>query len=223
MKRNNYINWDQYFMMIAIISSMRSKDPDTQVGACIVKDHKIIGTGYNGMPNGCSDNEYPWCREGDFLDNKYPYVCHAELNAISNSYSSVKDSKIYCTLFPCNECAKIIIQSGIKEVIYLDDKYKEFDSNKAAVRMFNSANISMTKYSQELPVFIENNKYNIQKNIRLGSVVMVQPEKSETHYEMIYHIGSVILISFKGINIKNKITNKTEFVKWSNIKEIVKL
>ena len=126
-KRENYISWEEYFMAIAKLSAMRSKDPSTQVGACIVSnDNRILSIGYNGAPNGFNDDEFPWAREGANLDTKYPYVCHAELNAILNYRGSKKDlenAKIYVDLFPCNECAKIIIQSGIKEVIYLSDKY----------------------------------------------------------------------------------------------------
>ena len=124
MKRNDYISWDEYFMGVAILAGMRSKDPSTQVGACIVdNDNKILSQGYNGLPRGCSDDEFPWDREGDMLETKYPYVVHAELNAILNSRgTSLVGSKIYVALFPCNECAKAIIQSGIKEVVYLSDK-----------------------------------------------------------------------------------------------------
>jgi len=115
--RENYINWDSYFMGIAILSSMRSKDPNTQVGACIVnEDKRIVGVGYNGLPKGCDDKEFPWERDGEFLNTKYPYVCHAELNAILNSIKSLKDCIIYVALFPCHECTKAIIQSGIKEI-----------------------------------------------------------------------------------------------------------
>ncbi|MGL5098699.1 MAG: deoxycytidylate deaminase, partial [Fusobacteriaceae bacterium] len=104
MKNQNYINWDEYFMGIAILSGKRSKDPNTQVGACIVNsENKIVGVGYNGFPHGCSDDEFPWDREGEFLETKYPYVCHAELNAIMNSIKSTKGCKIYVGLFPCHE------------------------------------------------------------------------------------------------------------------------
>ncbi|MBQ9354320.1 MAG: dCMP deaminase family protein, partial [Clostridia bacterium] len=121
MKREDYLSWDEYFMGIAVLSSMRSKDPSTQVGACIVdKDNKIISMGYNGMPKCCDDDEYPWDRSGDPLKTKYLFVCHAELNAILNCHGgSVKDAICYTTLFPCNECAKAIIQAGISEVVYL--------------------------------------------------------------------------------------------------------
>ena len=123
MKRNDYIDWDAYFMGIAILSSHRSKDPNTAVGSCIVSsENKILSVGYNGMPVGCSDDEFPWERDGDPLSTKYLFVCHAELNAILNySGTNMHGSKIYTTLFPCNECTKALIQSGIREVIYLSD------------------------------------------------------------------------------------------------------
>ena len=119
INKDNYISWDEYFMAIAEVVKLRSKDPNTKVGACIVKDNKILSTGYNGFPRGCDDNKYPWDKGNkNEVDNKYFYVVHAELNAILNSTQSVKDSTIYVTLYPCNECAKAIIQSGIKKVIY---------------------------------------------------------------------------------------------------------
>ena len=141
MKRTDYISWDEYFMGIAMLAGMRSKDPNTQVGACVVNDENIIvSTGYNGMPKGCSDDEYPWEREGDFQNNtKYPFVVHAELNAILNSQGkSLMGATIYVALFPCNECAKAIIQSGIKEVVYLSDKYAESPATLASKRMLAS-------------------------------------------------------------------------------------
>ncbi|QEN04940.1 dCMP deaminase family protein [Thiospirochaeta perfilievii] len=145
-KRENYISWDEYFMGIAILSSKRSKDPNTQVGACIVKDNKIIGMGYNGLPRGCSDDSFPWDKEGDFLNTKYPFIVHAELNAILNSIKSdLKGSKIYVGLFPCNECAKAIIQSGIKEIFYLSDKYRDSDIFKASKLMLDNANVTYTQ------------------------------------------------------------------------------
>ena len=129
MKRQDYLSWDEYFMGIALLSAQRSKDNSTQVGACIVnKENKILSVGYNGMPTGCNDDDMPWEREGDFLNTKYPYVCHAELNAILNyNGGSLKGARVYVTLFPCNECTKAIIQSGIKEIIYLSDKYADTD------------------------------------------------------------------------------------------------
>ncbi len=150
-KRSNYISWDEYFMGIALLSGERSKDPNSQVGACIVSpDNKILSIGYNGFPIGCSDDEIPWEREGDFVDTKYPYVCHSELNAILNyTGSTLKQSRIYVTLFPCNECAKAIIQSGIKEVIYMSDKYKDTDSVKVSKKMLDMAGVKYTQYKSK--------------------------------------------------------------------------
>ncbi len=147
-KREDYISWDEYFMGVALLSAMRSKDPNTQVGACVAsKDHKVITMGYNGMPIGLSDDLMPWNREGkDPLDNKYLYVCHAEFNAILNSRQSVRDCIIYVTMFPCNECAKALIQSGIKEVVYLEDKYPDSVQTLASKRLLNLANIPFRKY-----------------------------------------------------------------------------
>ncbi len=142
-KRDDYLSWDEYFMAVALLSAQRSKDPNTQVGACIVNsEKKIVGVGYNGFPIGCSDEELPWGRTGDPLDTKYPYVCHAELNAILNSITgNLKDCTIYTALFPCNECAKLIIQAGITKVIYLMDKYPDSNSVKAAKTMFAQARV----------------------------------------------------------------------------------
>ena len=146
-KRQDYISWDEYFMGIAMLSAKRSKDPNTQVGACIVSEsNKIMSVGYNGFPQGCSDDCFPWERSGDEYETKYPYVCHAELNAIlNNGGSSLNGCKIYVALFPCNECAKAIIQSGIKEVIYLSDKYAETVGVRASKRMFDSAGVKYTQ------------------------------------------------------------------------------
>ena len=143
MKRDGYISWDEYFMGIAVLSAYRSKDPNTQVGACIVsEENRIMTVGYNGMPKGCSDDDYPWERAGDVLDTKYAFVCHAELNAIlNNAGASLKGCSIYVALFPCNECAKAIIQSGIKKVLYLSDKYKDTDGVKASKKMFDAAGV----------------------------------------------------------------------------------
>lgn len=147
MKRKDYISWDEYFMGIAILSAQRSKDSNTQVGACIVDDHnKILSLGYNGMPIGCNDDDMPWERTGSALDTKYMYVCHAELNAILNSKMSLVGSKLYVTLFPCNECAKAIIQSGIKEMVYLSDKYNGEDNNIAAKKMLDMAGVKYSQY-----------------------------------------------------------------------------
>lgn len=137
------INWTQYFMGVAKLSAFRSKDPNTQVGACIVNEaNKIVGVGYNGLPWGCEDNEFPWeVREGDLYETKYPYVVHAELNAILNSTGQLKGCRIYVSLFPCHECVKAIIQSGISEIVYEDDKYKGTDSDRAAKRMLDAAGV----------------------------------------------------------------------------------
>lgn len=151
MKKDKYLTWDEYFMGIALLSAKRSKDPHTSVGACIVsEDNKILSVGYNGMPIGCSDDEYPWEREAeDTLDTKYLYVCHAELNALLNyTGADLKNAKIYTTLFPCNECTKALIQSGIREVIYLSDKYADTPSVIAAKRMMKSTGISYREYSR---------------------------------------------------------------------------
>ena len=146
MKDTNYISWDTYFMGVALLSSYRSKDPSTKVGACIVNEQKrIIGIGYNGFPYGCNDDEFPWEREGDYLDCKYPYVVHAEPNAILNSTTSLQGATLYVTLFPCNECAKLIIQSGIKEIVYMGDKYDGTPSDVASKKMLKAAGIKTRK------------------------------------------------------------------------------
>ena len=157
MKRKDYISWDEYFMGVALLAAQRSKDPNTQVGACIVSGEKscygknvIISKGYNGFPLGCSDDVFPWEREGEPNSTKYPFVVHAELNAILNAHGkSLIGTKIYVALFPCNECAKAIIQSGIKEVIYLSDKYSDTDSTKASKRMLEAAGIRLTQFSPD--------------------------------------------------------------------------
>ena len=148
MKREDYLSWDEYFMGIALLSSMRSKDPSTQVGACIVNSEKrILSMGYNGMPRCCSDDEFPWDKNENPLNSKYLYVCHAELNAILNCASgNVRGCTVYTTLFPCNECAKAIIQSGIAEVVYMSDKYSDSDSVLASKRMFATAGVNFREY-----------------------------------------------------------------------------
>ena len=152
MKRQDYISWDDYFMGIAFLSAKRSKDPNTQVGACIVSpDNKIVGIGYNGFPIGCSDDLLPWVREADHINKtKYPYVVHAEANAILNSTKDLKNCRIYVGMFPCNECAKLIIQSGIKEVIYLSDKHIESDSVTASKKMFDMADVKYRKLTTRI-------------------------------------------------------------------------
>lgn len=151
MKRSDYISWDEYFMGVALLAAMRSKDPNTQVGACIVDgENRILSTGYNGFPSGCSDDEFPWEREGGFSETKYPFVVHAELNAILNARGkNLTDSKIYVALFPCHECAKAIIQSGIKEIVYLSDKYKTTESTIASKRMLDRAGVKYTQLIME--------------------------------------------------------------------------
>lgn len=141
------ISKDEFFMAAAILAAKRSKDPNTQTGAVIINpDNRIIATGYNGFPNGCKD-AFPWERVADDkLDTKYPYVVHAEVNAVMNATTSTVGSRMFCTLFPCNECAKVIIQAGIKEVIYLSDKYHDHDFSIAARRLFDAAGVEYKQY-----------------------------------------------------------------------------
>lgn len=150
MKRQEYLTWDEYFMGVALLSAQRSKDSSTQVGACIVNsENRIISQGYNGMPNGCDDDEMPWGRDGNPLSTKYPFVCHAELNAILNNLNvNLRGATIYVTLFPCNECAKVIIQSGIKKIVYLDDKYADSESVMASKKMLAMAGIEFVRYEK---------------------------------------------------------------------------
>lgn len=150
MKRENYISWDAYFMGIALLSKERSKDPNTQVGACIVNNqNRIVSLGYNGLPNGCDDNMCPWDkREGSLEETKYAYVAHAELNAILNYHGSVEGCTLYVTLFPCNECAKAVIQAGIKNIVYLEDKYNGTPGNIVAKKLLDSAGIKYKKYEK---------------------------------------------------------------------------
>ena len=148
MKRTDYISWDEYFMGIALLSAQRSKDDHTQVGACIVNaERRIVSVGYNGMPTGCADDVMPWEREGDFLETKYPFVCHAELNAILNCSASLRGCTLYVTLFPCNECAKAIIQCGIRRVVYLENKYAGTDATCASEQMLKMAGVALEPYA----------------------------------------------------------------------------
>lgn len=149
-KRRDYISWDEYFMGVAHLAALRSKDPNTQVGACIVSsDNKILSIGYNGLPIGCSDDEFPWNREGEPYDNKYFYTTHSELNAILNYRGgSLEGSKMYVTLFPCNECAKAIIQAGIRTVVYDSDKYADSDATVASKRMFDATGVRYYQYTR---------------------------------------------------------------------------
>ncbi len=160
MKRTDVLSWDAYFMSMTHLSAKRSKDPNTQVGACIVnQDHRVVGLGYNGFPKGCADDDFPWEREGDFLDTKYPYVVHAELNAILNSIQDLKGCTIYVSLFPCNECAKAIIQSGISCVVYESDKYDGTEANIASKKMFRDAGVELVQltYTTQVNVSIDEN------------------------------------------------------------------
>lgn len=153
MKRRDYISWDEYFMGVAVLAAKRSKDPNTQVGACIVDENNVIlSTGYNGFPKGCSDDIFPWSRAAEEeTETKYPYVVHAELNAILNAGGkSLRGSRIYVALFPCNECAKSIIQSGIKEVIYLSDKYETSPMTMASKRMLETCGVKLTKFAPDI-------------------------------------------------------------------------
>jgi len=152
----NILTWDEYFMGLAHLSAKRSKDPNTQVGACIVdNDKRVVSIGYNGMPFGCSDAEFPWEREGEELETKYPYVVHAELNAILNSSRNLKDCILYVSLFPCNNCAKAIIQSGIKKVIYESDKYADQNMTIASKRMLKAAGIELQQLDYLVKVNVD--------------------------------------------------------------------
>ena len=149
-KRQDYISWDEYFMGVAMLAGMRSKDPNSQVGACIVsEDNKILSMGYNGFPMGCSDDVFPWGREGGELDQKYLYVVHSELNAILNYRGgSLEGAKLYVSLFPCNECAKAIIQSGIRTIVYDQDKYHDTPSTVASRRLLDAAGVRYYRYQR---------------------------------------------------------------------------
>nr|XP_043884044.1 deoxycytidylate deaminase-like [Solea senegalensis] len=176
-KRDDYLEGPEYFMAVAFLSAQRSKDPSSQVGACIVKENKIVGIGYNRMPNGCDDDLLPWSRcAEDRLDTKYPYVCHAELNAIMNKNSAdVKDCTMYVALFPCNECAKLIIQAGIREVIYLSDKYHDTLEVVASRRLLDMAGVKCKQFEPKRTEIVINfnsiNDNNPQKRCRTSSPV----------------------------------------------------
>ena len=147
-KRQDYLDWDETFMLMSVLIAYRSKDPSTQVGACIVNENNVVvGLGYNGFPRGCHDDELPWCRDGETEETKYAYVVHAETNAIMNANGSVEGCRIYVDLFPCNECAKAIIQSGIKEVIYNSDKYADVDIFKVGRKLFETAGVKLRQYT----------------------------------------------------------------------------
>ena len=153
---DNVLTWDEYFMGLAHLSALRSKDPNTQVGAAIVdENHRVVSVGYNGFPTGVSDDEFPWSREGDVLTSKYAFVVHAELNALLNSQRSVRGCTIYVSLFPCNECAKAIIQSGIKKIVYESDKYNGVDTNIASKRMLKAAGVELVRISNTISIHVE--------------------------------------------------------------------
>ncbi|WP_381415027.1 dCMP deaminase family protein [Spiroplasma endosymbiont of Anurida maritima] len=154
-KRNDFLSWEQFFISVAHVCALRSKDPNTQVGACVVNDiNQIIATGYNGLPRGLSDDDFPWNREGDYLDTKYPYVIHAELNAILSARTNLQNCSIYVTLFPCSGCSKLIIQSGIKNVIFSDDKYADTSDNLAAKKLLTAANVKFRK-AKKIKITVE--------------------------------------------------------------------
>lgn len=168
---NDYLSWDEYFMLLAKLSAARSKDPSTKVGTVIVReDNRILSIGYNGAPNGFEDENFPWEKEGEELETKYPYVCHAELNAVLNYHGSRNDllgAKIYVSLFPCNECAKIIIQSGIKEVVYLSNKYQDTNNNKASLRLFKECGVIIRKLE-----FVDKLEVNIDLEADTGVKIL---------------------------------------------------
>ena len=156
MKREGVLSWDEYFMGLAHLSAMRSKDPSTQVGAVIVDpQHKVVGIGYNGLPTGCSDDEFPWDREGGMLESKYAFVVHAELNAILNSTRSLRGCTLYVSLFPCNECAKAIIQSGIRKIVYEEDKYADQDNVIASKRMLQASGVELVRLGKRIALQVE--------------------------------------------------------------------
>ena len=156
MKREHVLSWDEYFMGLAHLSAMRSKDPSTQVGAVIVdQEHRVVGIGYNGLPIGCSDDEFPWDREGGMLETKYAFVVHAELNAILNSTRNLHGCTLYVSLFPCNECAMAIIQSGIRKIVYEDDKYATADNVIASKKMLNAAGVELVRLGKRVRLNVE--------------------------------------------------------------------
>ena len=163
-KRENTLSWDEYFMGLAHLSALRSKDPNTQVGAAIVdENHRVVSVGYNGFPKGCSDDEFPWSREGGVLNTKYAFVVHAELNAILNSPRSVNGCTIYVSLFPCNECAKAIIQSGIKKIVYESDKYATTETTIASKKMLEAAGVELIRLENTIKLTVEKTKNNTTK------------------------------------------------------------
>ena len=160
-RTDNVLTWEEYFMGLAHLSGLRSKDPNTQVGAVIVdENNRVVSIGYNGFPSGVSDDEFPWGREGGVLDTKYAFVVHAELNAILNSQRSVRGCTLYVSLFPCNECAKAIIQSGIRRIVYESDKYDGVDTNIASKRMLRAAGVELVRISNTVKLTVEKTEHN---------------------------------------------------------------
>ena len=160
-RTDNVLTWEEYFMGLAHLSGLRSKDPNTQVGAVIVdENNRVVSIGYNGFPSGVSDDEFPWGREGGVLDTKYAFVVHAELNAILNSQRSVRGCTLYASLFPCNECAKAIIQSGIRRIVYESDKYDGVDTNIASKRMLRAAGVELVRISNTVKLTVEKTENN---------------------------------------------------------------
>lgn len=158
-RTSGVLTWDEYFMGLAHLSALRSKDPHTQVGACIVdENHRVVSVGYNGFPSGVSDDEFPWSREGGVLNSKYAFVVHAELNAILNAQRPVRGCTLYVSLFPCNECAKAIIQSGIRQIVYESDKYNGSDTNIASKRMLKAAGVKLTKIQNTIHIDVTKTK-----------------------------------------------------------------
>lgn len=156
---NKILDWDSYFMAMAHLSAKRSKDPSTQVGSVIVnQQNRIVGIGYNGFPSGCEDNCFPWGKTGEFLATKYPYVVHAELNAILNANQIVRGCTLYVSLFPCNECAKAIIQAGISKIVYESNKYKDTQSVQASLKMLQAAKITLVQLPQIVQVDVKTHK-----------------------------------------------------------------
>ena len=155
-RTDNVLTWEEYFMGLAHLSGLRSKDPNTQVGAVIVdENNRVVSIGYNGFPSGVSDDEFPWGREGGVLETKYAFVVHAELNAILNSQRSVRGCSLYVSLFPCNECAKAIIQAGIRRIIFESDKYDGADTNIASNRMLRAAGVELVRISHTVKLSVE--------------------------------------------------------------------
>lgn len=149
--RKDYVSWDECFMAMAMLIAQRSKDPSTQVGACIVnQNHIVMGLGYNGLPRGLNDDDYPWSKkDGNFSETKYPYVVHAELNAILNSQQRLAECTMYVTLFPCNECSKAIIQSGITRLVYFSDKHAHKESTIASKKMLQDAGVEVVEFENK--------------------------------------------------------------------------